>query len=446
MRTTRQRLLFEIVNFALALLYSAPLSLLLERLLFPESQFLMLTAFASLSVLGYIAGRVALKMDGQIALIVCFVTAAVVMGIILLAVPRVSFFAILFAVYAAFMTVYFFLTARKAGYTIYAPFAVSGILIYLLVMLIFFATNLSDQAAELLNYFSVIFFLLSLYALNAKGLRKSLHKGTEAQSVKYPHGMQMRNFLLVTGFILLAAIISNIYPLFALFGIIGQYIVKLFSKVFYFINWLFDQRTFRESSAEDDTFTDVGIDIFSDIPEHVQTPLEKIIFYTVVFACLLGVLIAFFRWMNKKLGNSFKGLSALMNRIRNLFDNAPDEDYVDEVESIFGWKNILTSLKDNVVQAVRKITVRPERIDDMPDNRMKVRFAYRELLKQGQARNPLAICETPIEFHEKMLVGIDDMEDFVLYYNDARYSTAEIPDNAVSYAREALKVKVGAKK
>lgn len=446
MKITRQRLLFEIINFALAILYAAPISLLLERLLFPETRLYMLTAFATLAVLGYIAGRVVLKMDGSVALVVCFVLAAVVAAVILLVLPKLSFFGIIFALYAAALTVYFFLVARKAGYTIYAPFAVSGILIYLFVMIIFYATKLSPQAAELLNYCAVIFFLLSLYALNAKGLRRSLHKGAEALSVKYPQGMQMRNFFLVTGFILLAAIISNIYPLFALFGIIAGYAVKLFGVVFNFINWLFDQRTFRERTVEDDTATEVGIDIFGDIPMHTETTLEKIIFFTVVFACLLVILIVFFRWLNKKLGKSFKGLSALMNRIRNMFDNTSDEDYVDEVENLFGWKNILVSMKDNVLNAVRRVTVRPERIDDMPDNRMKVRFAYKELLKQGQVRSPLAICETPIEFHERILGGNESLEDFIYYYNDARYSVAEIPEQAVSAAKEALKFKIAVKK
>lgn len=443
MRFHKQRVLFECINFVLSLLFIFPVSLFFERFLFPSSPFMVLTATSCLSVIGYILGRVSMNKAGEVSIVLCFAGAIVIAAVIMFTAPAgYLFYKIIYALIAAAMTVLFFFMARKAGYVIYAPFSIVGIIIYLLCMILYKATELSSAASNLTNWCAIIYFLLSLYALNAKGLRKSLHKGSDDKSVRYPAGMQMNNFLLITGFIILAAIVSNIYPLFKLFQIASVYFVKGFGGVFAFINKLLDQRTGNNTHVEDDTATEVGQSIFDDMPEHEISTLEDIIFYGVVFLCLLIILIVFLRWLFKTSKKNLKKLPKFMNKFRSMFDPEGDSEFIDETEDLFDLKSVLSNLGMSIKETAKKLTQRPEKIEDMPNNRMKVRFAYKELLKKGQTKYPSVVCETPIEFYEKELKAQPELIDFILYYNYARYSQDEIPDKAVEIAKDAMKVKI----
>lgn len=443
MRFNKQRALFECINLILSILFIFPLALLFERMLFPGSPFLVLTASACLSVIGYILGRVSMYKTGEISIILCAIGAVGICVFIFITAPAGYLaYKIFYAIFSGAMTVVFFFMARKAGYVIYAPFAVLGIIIYLLCMIVYKAGELSAQAANLTNWAAIIFFLMSLYALNAKGLRKSLHKGIDEKSVHYPAGMQMNNFMIITAFIILAMLVSNIYPLFKLFQLASVYFVKGFGTVFGFINDLLDQRTGNNKHVEDDTATEVGASIFEDMPESNITLLEDIIFFTVVFACLAGIAFVFLRWFFKKTGKGIKKLPAFMNKLRSMFDPEGESEFIDETEDLFDLKTVLSNIGASIREAAKKITQRPEKIEDFPTNRMKVRFAYKELLKKGQSKYPKVVCETPIEFYEKELKSDPELIDFILYYNYARYSQDDIPDRAVQLAKEAMKTRI----
>ncbi len=443
MRFSKQRALFECINLVLSILFIFPLALLFERMLFPSSPFMVLTASACLSVVGYILGRVSMYKTGEISIILCAVGAVAICVFIFITSPASYLvYRLFYAVLSGAMTVLFFFMARKAGYVIYAPFTVLGIIVYLLCMIIYKAGDLSAQASQYTNVAAIIFFLLSLYALNAKGLRKSLHKGVDEKSVHYPAGMQMNNFMVITAFIILSMLVSNIYPLFKLFQIASVYFVKGFGTVFGFINELLDQRTGNNKHVEDDTATEVGASIFDDMPESNITLLEDIIFFTVVFVCLALILFFFLRWLFKKTGKGIKKLPAFMNKLRSMFDPEGESEFIDETEDLFDLKTVLSNIGSSIRDAAKKITQRPEKIDDFPTNRMKVRFAYKELLKKGQVKYPKVVCETPIEFYEKELKSDPELVDFILYYNYARYSQADIPDRAVTLAKEAMKSKI----
>lgn len=443
MRFNKQRALFECINLILSILFVFPLALLFERMLFPSSPFMVLTASACLSVVGYILGRVSMYKSGEVSIILCAIGAVVICAFIFITAPAgYLFYKIFYAVLAGGMTVLFFFMARKAGYVVYAPFAVLGIIIYLLCMIIYKAGDLSPAGSEVTNWAAIIYFLLSLYALNAKGLRKSLHKGIDEKSVHYPAGMQMNNFMVITAFIILAMLVSNIYPLFKLFQIASVYFVKGFAAVFAFINTILDQRTGNNKTVEDDTATEVGASIFEDMPESNITLVEDIIFYTVVIVCVLGVVLIFLRWLFKKTSKGVKKLPAFMNKLRSMFDPEGESDFIDETEDLFDLKTVLSNIGASIRDAAKKITQRPEKIEDFPTNRMKVRFAYKELLKKGQAKYPKVVCETPIEFYEKELKSDPELIDFILYYNYARYSNDDIPDRAVELAKEAMKTKI----
>ena len=91
---------------------------------------------------------------------------------------------------------------------------------------------------------------------------------------------------------------------------------------------------------------------------------------------------------------------------------------------------------------LKKIRERPQKIDDFPDNRMKIRFTYQQMLKSVIRRTPKATAMTPNEVLNAEYPGEEDFTEFMGYYNKARYSTQDIPDDAVDCARGILKQKM----
>ena len=116
-----------------------------------------------------------------------------------------------------------------------------------------------------------------------------------------------------------------------------------------------------------------------------------------------------------------------------------EEDYVDETENLFDAKEMLGDTRARMKKALHKLRERPQKLEDFPDNRMKLRFAFQQLLKKLMAQNPSAAAMTPNELQSRDLADDAQAAEFMKYYNEARYSSRDIPDDAVSCARNMLK-------
>ena len=69
--------------------------------------------------------------------------------------------------------------------------------------------------------------------------------------------------------------------------------------------------------------------------------------------------------------------------------------------------------KKSLKNTLKKIRERPQKIDDFEDDRMKVRFAFQQLLKKVILRDPSAAAKTPNEIFRQ---EYDGEEDFREYY------------------------------
>lgn len=438
MRISGQRLLLEAVNFALALLFAAPVGILLERLMFPDTRLCRLAAFACLSVLGYIAERVLRRTGtrGRTAVAVLLAVEAVVVAAVLAAAPGFSLFASFYALYAAIITFFLFVISRKTGYAVNARFVTAGIVIYVLALIIMYFTEVSGDAIGLVVNLAAAYFLLSLYAFNLKGLRGSLHRDADKKTVGYPKGMQTRNLMLVTAFVVVVLAVSNFSPILTFLGAAAKGLISGVAGLFRWFSSLFDG---LDADGTEDAVPAEAESIFDEVSSSGESLLGQIIFYVVVVACLLAIAILLIMWLKRSSGRFLRGLRALLDRLRSVFESEEEEYYSEEVEDLLASKRLLDVMKGRVLRNIKKLSQRPEHIDDMPDNRMKVRFAYKELLKKGRERSPSALCKTPYEFYENELGGDHEIEEFIRCYNDARYSEGDIPDSAVALARSALR-------
>ena len=160
------------------------------------------------------------------------------------------------------------------------------------------------------------------------------------------------------------------------------------------------------------------------------------------FICvMLFVVYALYKLM-QKLRSSGVRLPGFIRSLRDKFAPIQDEDYEDESESLFDMKKVLSNTKDSMKKTLQKLRERPQKLDDFPDNRMKMRFAFQQLLKKVKIRNPGAAAQTPNEIYAAEYDGEEDFRAFMDYYNAAKYSDQAIPDDAADCARAILKQKM----
>ena len=435
-KTSIQRVLSECINLAMALLLVIPLGIAVEQFLgYPLFRCGLLPC---LSGIGYVLGRVSMRRSMGLSMGLCGV--GVVLGGILSLVlcPAGTLVHVLIFLLTVFFSAFFFFAARKAGYSIYSPMAVTGILLHVLVLIICTGMQWKDSVARVLSIVSIAFFLLSLFSFSSKGLRKSMQRSVSEKRIRYPAGIQMGNFLLVTGFIIAAAFVSNIYPIFRLFSAGFAYVVQAIIAFFAYLATLIkhkpigsDPVTEKEPSIAEDS-------ILNAEPKGEAgwvTNRVEIIAFVVV---LLVVIYALYRLL-MKLREKGVRLPAFFQRFKDRFAPVADEDYVDETESLFDAKEMLGETRARMKRALKKLRERPQKLEDFPDNRMKVRFAFQQLLKRSVSRQPGASAMTPEELLRKDYPGEPDTAALVDYYNKARYSEEPIPDDAAACARTVLK-------
>lgn len=442
MKLAPQRMLFEGINFLLAVLFVIPLGILIEQscgLLPYQGCFI-----PCLSVIGFLFGRFSLQSSIQKGMLQCCAGFVVATGLAATLSLGLGLATVLLTLLTAFFSVFFFFSARKAAYTVYAPMAVSGILIHLMVLLCFAAFALDAGLGQLASMVSIAFFLLTLFAFSAKGLRRSMHKGSGSKRVVYPAGMQMGNFLLVTGFILVAAFISNIYPIFQLFSQGFSVILRGLMAIVAFLSSLFDRRTISgayetESEPVVEASADDNIMDFDPKGEAswITTGVEVFAFICV----MLFVVYALYKLI-RKLQASGVRLPAFLRNIKDKFAPIQEEDYVDESENLFDMKKLLSETGNNMKNALKKLRERPQKLEDFSDNRLKIRFAFQQLLKRVTLRNPNAVTQTPNEIYRTEYDGEAEFRKLMDYYNAAKYSEQDIPDEAAVCAKEILKQKL----
>ena len=444
MKLTLQRTLFEIINFLMALLLVIPLGVFIEQMCgLPLYRCCLIPCVA---VLGFLIGRFSMTKPMQVSIalsVAGLAVSTIVAAALSLSIGRVLP-TVLITLLTAFFSVFYFFSARKAGYTIYAPMAVSGILLHLLVLLFCTGLQWPERVGRFTSAVAIVFFLLTLFAFSAKGLRRSVHRGSGDRRVKYPAGMQMGNFLLVTGFILVAAFISNIYPLFRLFSAAFAVVIRIIIAIFAFISSLFDRRTVAlgEETVEESIASVASEDnIMAYDPKGEATWVTTAVEVFAFICVLLFFLYAAYKLI-RKLQSSGMQLPGFLRDLRDRFAPVADEDYVDENESLFDMKTMLSDVRGNVSGALKRFRERPQKIDDFPDDRMKVRFVFQQLLRRVRLRDQAAPSRTPNEIYAREYEGEQDFRQFMDYYNLARYTEDDLPADAGDLARSISKQKL----
>ena len=144
-----QRLLFECINLLMALLFVIPLGVLVEQLCgFPLYRCCLIPCLAGI---GYILGRVSMTRPMGVSMGLCIGGTVIAVILAVLLSPAGVLIHILMALLTLFFSGFSFFSARKAGYAIYAPMAITGILLHVLVLIICTGLQWNDSVARLLS-------------------------------------------------------------------------------------------------------------------------------------------------------------------------------------------------------------------------------------------------------------------------------------------------------
>ena len=439
MKILKQRSLFSVINFLMAFLLVIPLGVLIEQLC--HCALYSCCLLPALAVIGYAAGRWSMPKPFAVAVACVVISTVLAAGLCLILTPSGTLVTVLITLYTAFFTVFYFFSARKAGYSVYAPMSVSGILLHILVLIFCVGFDVQETAVTVASVAAIIFFLLALYSFSAAGLRKSLHKTSADKHVAFPAGMQMGNFLLVTGFILIAAFISNIHPIFQVFSRLFIHVIRFIGAAFGFFTGLFDRR-----SVSTDVDEGVSESIAEDSILNAEPKGEAAIITTGVeiFSFILAIAILGYLCflIIRKLQKMGLQMPAFLQNLRDKLNPVTDQDFEDETENLFDSKAILAGAGNKLKNAVKKLRDRPQKISDFEDPRMKVRFAYQQLLKKVVIRDPSALAKTPNEIYVQEYKGESEFREFMDYYNEAKYSDIPLGDDAAECAEGILRQKL----
>jgi hypothetical protein len=147
-------------------------------------------------------------------------------------------------------------------------------------------------------------------------------------------------------------------------------------------------------------------------------------------------LFALYRLIKKIIHNLPSWLQSLLDKLKN----DESEDYIDETEDLLGKGGFRKELAKNISDFWDRITYRSPRFDDFPDNRSKIRFVFKQLLKRLSSDKSHLLSQTPNELTEEAnLVLREDTTEFMQAYNRARYDHNDIPDSDAELARKILR-------
>lgn len=150
------------------------------------------------------------------------------------------------------------------------------------------------------------------------------------------------------------------------------------------------------------------------------------------------LLIAALLYLWRKGGKTGFSLRKLGERLKRLFlESGQDVPYVDEVEKIRPWKSLTDPAIESVITRIRKARRKRIRLSDLPDDRQRIRYVYRELI-----RNPAGVTLSPAMTPSEVGLAYqsEPIRELVTEYNIVRYSPqAEASQDAGSIAVSAMK-------
>ena len=286
---------------------------------------------------------------------------------------------------------------------------------------------------------AILGIVVSLLDMHQEGMAAGLHNAPGEAPMPYPRGLRWKNWLLIALFLGISLGIAAIPVLRTgadyLWGGVVSGTKELTSGIAASLREKADQPPAETPSPTPSPSPSPTPEPEpeEDLPEEGIPPALR---YGWIVVAILLIAALLYLW--RKGGKTGFSLRKLVERLKRLFrESGQDVPYVDEVEKTRPWKSLTTPVKESVITRVRKARRKRIRLSDLPDDRLRIRFVYRELIR-SPAGVTLSPAMTPFEVGSAY--GSEPIRELVTEYNIVRYSPqAEASQDAGSIAASAMK-------
>jgi hypothetical protein len=280
---------------------------------------------------------------------------------------------------------------------------------------IFFGGAHGESYTAFTNTAAIIFLIAGLFTFNRENLRDATKQGEAASRVRFPPGMRRNNIIMLVILIILGIVIANFESLrvFAADAVI--YIIYLIVQ---FMLWLGSLMGIGGGGGGEGT---AGEQPPLGGEAHQPNPLIEMIVHIIVIAIVVAAVLLIIFALVKAIRKLLTDMPDWLKRLLNRLSSEGDQSYIDETEDLLEKGGLRKEIAKNLSNLWDNLTYRAPKFEDMPDNREKVRFVFKHLLKRVYLRKRSVISSTPIELtddaNKATHVGT---EDFIEAYNQAR--------------------------
>ena len=339
----------------------------------------------------------------------------VALGIMVPFWPAFSGLDIAYLVCAAIMGGVLFILGHRGEEPFPAKVAVASLLVYLAACLYFFLGDYELRDFQPLCWCGLAAFCLSLYSFNGASLYIGVHNAKGGESMAIPSGIRGRNLVLLTVFLIAAVLIGSLGFLHRFLSGAGMWLVSIFAGFIRFMAGLGGgSGMMKPSSATPEPEETEGPGLAGIVEDGDPT---FVVFYAILL-CVCAVIFFLLAYGFIKEGKNGGAGHRFADWVRGLFRTKEILEYEDDVERTADLRDVLAEGGRKARKWIRKLREKPERFEDMPDDRYRLRFAYKALLKSGRVAGWIPSA-TPKEVGGKMQTQA--LKDMTEAYCAARY-------------------------
>ncbi len=290
----------------------------------------------------------------------------------------------------------------------------------------------SEAYSPYVNVLAVIFLIIGLFVFNREHLRDETKSGKD--KTHFPPGMRRNNAIIIFIFILVALAIANMDSLKT--GA-ADFAILIASLIFMFLDWMGKMQGVSENAGNSEGSSGDFLGFGDPIKESnpiVETLVHYLTIAIIILICV-GILIFIYKLCKKFLPTLLDFLSRLFSNIKP--EN--EQTFIDETEELLEDGSFRKQVIKNIRDFIKKISYKAPKFDDMPNNREKVRFVYKAMVKQAYKSNKSVLTNTATEFLSSDAAGSASAIEFANTYNRARYSDEDISDSEASFAKKILR-------
>ena len=316
-----------------------------------------------------------------------------------------------------------------------AKVAVASLLVYLASCLYFFLGDYELRDFQPLCWCGLAAFCLSLYSFNGASLYTGVHNAKGGESMAIPSGIRGRNLILLTVFLVAAVLIGSLGFLHRFLSGAGAWVASVFAGFLRFMAGLGGgSGMMTPSSATPEPEETEGPGLAGIVEEGDPT---IVIFYAVLLG-VCAILFFLLAYGFIKEGKNGGAGHRFADWVRGLFRTKEILEYEDDVERTADLKSVLAEGGKRARKWLGRLREKPERFEDMPDDRYRLRFAYKALLKSGRVAGWIPSA-TPREVGGKM--ETQALKDMTEAYCAARYDLErDVTPEQAECARAAMQV------